>query len=158
MDFTNVGAAEVEINLGSLERMEENVKEAQKKLNERILADCTPLVPMDTGALRRSGCFPDGPYGNWIEWGRGLKPYARYQYFGEVYGPNHPITKNGTIVGWFSKGKRRPMGRELGVPGEWKGWRFGYTTADTKHHWFDEARDRHMNEWTELVRRTLVGR
>lgn len=154
--MANVG--NVEINLGPLDYFEENLKEAQKVLNERILADCTPLVPKDTGALRRSGSFPDGPYGNLIEWGRGLKPYAAYQYYGVVYGPNFPIFKDGKIDGWRSKSPKKPTNRTLGTPGSWKGWDFGYKTADTTHHWFDEAEKKHMNEWTELVKRTLVGR
>ena len=35
-------------------------------------------------------------------------PYAHYMYEGKVMGPNIPIVKNGTIVGWFSpKGKKK---------------------------------------------------
>lgn len=42
-------------------------------------------------------------------------PYARYLYYGEIYGPNIPILENGQIIGFFShKGKRKaPTGRPL---------------------------------------------
>lgn len=159
MGFSNVGGAEVEINLGPLEtkELERNKLIAQKKLNLRIVKDSEPYVPMKSGRLRRSVTFPEGAYGEWIEYGTHLpRPYARYQYFGEVYGPNIPVFKGDRIVGWRSKSPKRPTGRELGVPGTWKGWKFGYTTNGTQHHWFDEAKNRHMNDWVNLVRRTLI--
>lgn len=44
-----------------------------------------------------------------------IQPYARYQYYGEIYGPNIPIKQDGEIVGWFSpKGKpKHPTGRKM---------------------------------------------
>ena len=42
----------VNINLGALDKACETAQEA---LCEAVLADCTPNVPKDTGALRRSG-------------------------------------------------------------------------------------------------------
>lgn len=101
-------------------------------VNQMIADAIEPYVPMDTGKLRRS--LYVGP--NVISWGRGLN-YAHYQHEGEVYGVNVPITSGGTIVGWYSRPgvEKRPTGRELGVPGEWHGWRFGYTMPGTQHHW-----------------------
>lgn len=108
--------------------------------DENVLVHCntiikdaiTPFVPKKSGALRRSAKVTK----NTITWGEGLA-YARYQYGGEVYGPNFPIVRGGKIVGWYSKRgmKKHPTGRELGVPGTWMGWRFGYTTRGTHHHW-----------------------
>ena len=40
-------------------------------------------------------------------------PYARYQYYGVVYGPNIPIRENGTIIGFWSPPKKTPTNREL---------------------------------------------
>lgn len=98
----------------------------------RIIADLIePYVPFKSGALRQS--VQVGP--KQIRW---TVPYARYQYYGEVYGPNFPIMSKGVIVGWWSPEKKHPTGRELGVPGFWKGWKFGYTTPGTKHHWIDQ--------------------
>ena len=107
-------------------------KGLQKELNKIIANEINEFVPMKSGALRRSiDVTPES-----ISWGKGLK-YGHYQYAGRVYGPNHPITRKGKIVGWYSTPgmKKHPTGRELGVPGEWKGWRFGYTTPNTGHHW-----------------------
>lgn len=99
-------------------------------INLRIKNDINRFVPKKSGHLRRSArVTPDA-----IVWST---PYAHYQYMGEVYGPNHPIIRNRTIVGWYSTPgrKKEPTGRELGVPGYWMGWRFGYTTPGTHHHW-----------------------
>lgn len=113
-----------------------NDKDVRKQINIRLKDAINEYVPKKSGALRRSAIVTH----NSISWGRGL-PYARYQYYGEVYGPNFPIIKGGTIVGWRSppgEGSKHPTGRELGVPGEWLGWKFGYTTPGTHHHWDKE--------------------
>lgn len=150
---TNVGS--VRIDLGTLDFIEKNKAEAQRALITRVKADCEPFVPAREGRLRNSAWFPNGEYGNEIEYN---VPYARYQYYGEVYGPNYPITKAGAITGWYSKGpNKQPMGRELGVPGTYKGWQFGYTTPGTSHHWFEQAKAQHLSEWEKLVRDVLTG-
>ena len=107
-------------------------KQVRKHINTLVKDAINPFVPMKSGALRRSAIVTHLS----ITWGRGLK-YAGYQYRGEVYGPNYPIVRSGTIIGWYSKPgvRKHPTGRELGLPGEWKGWKFGYTTPGTKHHW-----------------------
>lgn len=109
-----------------------NNPRTQAEINQITGNAINKFVPMKSGALRASMEVTPTT----ISWGNGLA-YARYQYGGEVYGPNLPIVRKGTIVGWYSiKGmKKHPTGRELGIPGEWMGWRFGYTTPDTKHHW-----------------------
>lgn len=40
-------------------------------------------------------------------------PYARYQYYGVVYGPNIPIYENGEIVGFYSPPKKHSTGRKM---------------------------------------------
>lgn len=114
-----------------------NSPKVQTQVNTMLLDAINKFVPKKSGALRASGKANS----KFIYWGEGL-PYARYQYYGQVYGPNHPIVKGGTIVGWYSTpGKRKhPTGRELGVPGYWKGWKFGYTTRGTRHHWDQKFR------------------
>ena len=130
-----------------------NDKEVMREAHRMLGEMCNEYVPMKSGELRRSM----KAYPKTVRW---ETPYAHYQYMGEVYGPNVPIVtggtltgfykvsgrtyprfSGGTITGWFSYPglKKRPTGRELGVPGYWKGWKFGYTKAGTTHHWFDEA-------------------
>ena len=108
-------------------------EKTQRGVNQIIADMVEPYVPYKTGALRQS--VHVGP--KTIAW---TKVYARYQYYGEVYGPNFPIMSQGQIVGWYSRPgeKKHPTGRELGLPGYWKGWTFGYTTLGTGHHWIDK--------------------
>lgn len=69
---------------------------------------CDPYVP-----------FLEGPLSQTVEVYhdkiRYTQPYARYQYYGEVYGPNIPIVQDGMIVGWFSPPgqKKHPTGRAI---------------------------------------------
>lgn len=112
----------------------------------KIIADAIkPYVPKKTGALQQSVVITPKE----ISWGVGLDDYAHYQYEGVVYEKNYPITKNGVIVGWFSKGTKTPTTRELGgyFKGSWKGWFFGYTTGGSVKQWTK------MYEW-QLKRET----
>ena len=71
---------------------------------------------------------------------RYLSPYARYLYYGEVYGPNIPIYEGEQLVGFFSpKGKKKhPTGRAL--------------IYDTSRHplagkkWFERMKADHADE------------
>lgn len=113
-------------------------KETMREIHQELKEFVEPYVPMLSGGLRESAeAKPSGVVYT--------APYAHYQYEGEVYGPNLPrwhYSKGGKtsyITGWYSQPGKVPMGRELGVPGEWKGWKFGYKTPNTTHHWMEEA-------------------
>lgn len=114
-----------------------NIIGTEKAMREvhRLLGEfCEPYVPKNTGGLRASmKAYPGS-----VKW---ETPYAHYQYTGVVYGPNFPIIRNGIVTGWKSSAgkKKRKTNRELGVPGEWKGWKFGYSEPGTAHHWFNKA-------------------
>ena len=40
-------------------------------------------------------------------------PYARYLYYGEIYGPNIPIYEQGQLVGFYSPPSKSPTGRKM---------------------------------------------
>ena len=58
-----------------------------------------PYVPFESGALRDSVTIAPKTITH-------NAPYAHYQYTGEVYGPNYPITQNGVRVGYYSTPNR----------------------------------------------------
>ena len=65
-------------------------------------------------------------------------PYARYQFYGEIYGPNIPIVENGVIVGYRSPPEKHPTGRPL-----------KYNTDKNPlagSHWFDRAMADHSED------------
>lgn len=139
---TNVGS--VRIDLGTLDLIEKNSKEAQKRLNMQVVADMEPLVPFRQGALRGSVRYPDGIYGTYIEY---ATPYARYMYFGKVMKPNIPIKDlEGNVVGWWSPPNKYLSNQDI-----------VYHTPGTQALWFEEAKAQHLSEWEELVKKTLMG-
>lgn len=142
---THIGNVDIKIDT---KRIDKNLREAQKLLNEQIVADCDTLIPFQQGALRDSVNYPQGVYGGEIEWNT---PYAHYQYMGEVYGPNIPIRdSSGNLTGYFSppKKKKNPTGRPLHYHPE------GTERGD---HWFEKAKQQHKDDWVKLVKET-VGR
>ena len=86
--------------------------QAQKAIDMLVIKYSLPYCPFDTGVLANSpfsastpGCvtYPG--------------PYAHYQYYGEVYGPNIPVfdDDSGVPTRWFSPPgqKKHPTGRDL---------------------------------------------
>lgn len=69
-------------------------------------------VPMKSGTLSQQTTITSGQNWGQIEH---TVPYARYVYYGNVYGPNYPIYQAGQIVGWYSpRGKaKHPTGRKM---------------------------------------------
>lgn len=120
-------------------------KETGRAVHQVLLDMVTPYVPMKSGALRESAVV----YPKSVRW---TADYARYQYGGEVYGPNYVGWTSPSTWEWRSAKTKVPMGRELGVPGSALlqprfgrqfnkspiQVKFGYTTAGTAHHWAEK--------------------
>lgn len=107
----------------------------QKTIDAAVIRYCFPYVPFDEGVLA-------GSANTATEIGSGEiiydTPYARYLYYGEVYGPNFPITENGIVTGYYSPPEKFPTGEKL-----------EYNTE--KHplagpFWFDRAMADHKDE------------
>jgi hypothetical protein len=136
-----VGSVHIKLDTS---RIDGNIKQAHTKLNEQIVADCEPLVPFRQGALKNSVNYPDGISGDYIEYNT---PYANYVYIGEVYGPNIPIKDAaGNLIGWRSpKDKpKHPTGRKM-----------VYHTLGTTDHFFDKAKETHLQDWIDLVKKEV---
>lgn len=86
----------------------------QKVIDKAVIDYCIPYCPFDTGVLASS------PYSATVI-GSGVVvypgPYARYLYYGEVYGPNIPVFEDdsGVPTRYFSPPgqKKHPTGRQL---------------------------------------------
>lgn len=127
-----VGGITIQIDT---KRIDNNIREAQKKLNMQVVADCDEYIPMQQGALRGSANYPKGIYGDEISWNT---PYAHYQYMGELY-----LAENGSS--WAQKyEKKYPTGQPL-----------TYHAPGTDARWFERAKDVHKNEWINLVKREV---
>lgn len=40
-------------------------------------------------------------------------PYAKYQYYGNAFGPKYPLMSGGAVVGFRSRGEQHPNGKKL---------------------------------------------
>ena len=119
----------------------------QKVVDNAVLSYCDPKVPMDTGMLKDSG-----PRASAV--GDGLlvyaTPYARYLYYGEIYGPNIPIFEGGELAGFRSpKGqKKHPSGRPLTYQG----------APERGAYWFQRAMAEHRDDVVREAAAAAGGR
>lgn len=86
----------------------------QKVIDKAVIDYSIPYCPFDTGLLANSA------YGATVIGSGEITypgPYAHYQFYGEVYGPNIPVFEDdsGVPTRWFSPPgqKKHPTGRDL---------------------------------------------
>lgn len=119
----------------------------QKVVDEAVLHYCAPKVPFDTGYLIRSAITASAI-------GEGLivyaTPYARYLYYGEIYGPNFPIFEGGELAGFRSpKGKKKhPTGRPLTYRG----------APERGAYWFERMKAEHKTDIIQEAAAAAGGR
>lgn len=114
---------------------ERRLHEAQKFTDSECIRCSAKFTPRITGQLIRSATL-----GTVIGSGKIVynAPYARYQYYGIVYGPNFPVIEDGKIVGWKSPKKKYPTNRKL-----------QYSTAANRlagSFWFEKMKSAHKQE------------
>ncbi|MBR2731393.1 MAG: hypothetical protein IKD72_05345 [Clostridia bacterium] len=113
--------------------MDARLAAVQRVVDSECLRRMAPYTPFRTGALEHSATL-----GTQIGSGKIVQatPYARYLYYGEVYGPNIPIRENGEIIGFWSPPHKEPTGRPLQYD----------TTAHplAGPHWFDRMKADHL--------------
>ena len=83
----------------------------QRYIDSEVIRQCEPYVPFDEGTLTRSVSLATRIGSGTVIY---ATPYARYQYYGMVYGPNIPMTIGGEETFRSPKGKiKSPTGRSL---------------------------------------------
>lgn len=104
----------------------------QKFIDSEVIRLCDPKVPFRTGVLKHSPMIASVI-------GQGLviyaTPYARYLYYGEVYGPNIPIFEAGELAGFWSPPgqKKHPTGRKLAYSGAPERGAFWFERMKAEH-------------------------
>ena len=88
----------------------DRIDKAQKFIDSECLRLMKPYTPFRTGIMEKSATL-----GTVIGSGKIVynSPYARYLYYGVVYGPNFPIYENGELVGFYSPPKKYSTGRKM---------------------------------------------
>ena len=117
----------------------------QRVVDSEVLRYCDPKVPFATGTLKHSGITASTV-------GDGLlvyaTPYARYLYYGEVYGPNIPIFKDGVLAGFVSPPTKQPTGRALTYNG----------APERGAFWFERAMAEHREDVVRAAAAAAGGR
>lgn len=119
-------------NFGKL--TEEKFHKAQMFVDSECIRLMSPYTPFRNGFLEKSATL-----GTVIGSGEinQIAPYARYQYYGKVYGPNIPIYENDEVIGFFSRKGKQPTGADIKYdtskhPQAGKMW-FARMVADNKN-------------------------
>lgn len=133
MNFNKtVGNVGISLNTYRLDR---NIREAQKKLNMQVVADCEPLIPFQQGGLLGSQRYPEGIYGGEIAWDT---PYAHYQYEGLLR-----TDEQGRV--YVGKGESKPILTDIPLQ---------HHSIGTTAHWFEKAKGQNLEQWVDIVKRT----
>lgn len=107
----------------------------QKVVDAAVIRECFPYLPFDEGVLAGSANTATKIGSGEVVYDT---PYARYLYYGEVYGPNIPITENGIITGYWSPPEKFPTGEKMEYSTE--------KNPQAGSHWFDRAMEDHKDE------------
>lgn len=115
----------------------------QKYVDQEVIRLMAPYTPFMNGKLEKSATQSTVIGSGEVKQNT---PYARYQYYGEIYGPSFPIFEGGQLAGFRSpKGQKKyPTGRPLQYntskhPQAGKMW-FERMKADHKQDILDGAR------------------
>lgn len=108
----------------------------QRYIDSEVIRQCEPYVPFDSGELTRSASLA-------TQVGSGMviynTPYAHYQYYGEVYGPNIPMEIGGEQIFRSPKGaKKTPTGKKLKYSKE--------VHPEAGSFWFERMKADHKEE------------
>ncbi|MCQ5130298.1 minor capsid protein [Butyricicoccus faecihominis] len=114
---------------------------AQMFVDNEVLRRSDPLIPFQTGMLKKSGILGTIIGSGEVEW---IAPYARYLYYGKVYGPNIPRSDGG----FFSPtAPKKPTGKEIKFHGAPMRGAF----------WFERMKSAHKQDILAGARRLAGG-
>lgn len=119
-------------------RFDKQYREAHKRLNMLVVGDSTPFIPFQQGQLREQVRYPDGIYGDVVEW---YAPYAHYQYYGTLYTDE---------LGRAYVGEGEVKTVNTGIP-------LNYSEPGTGDHWFENAKNQYKSQWIKEIRRIAGG-
>ena len=96
------------------QRQKNSLNKAQKYIDSECIRLMSRYTPFRTGIMEKSATLGTKIGSGHIVYNA---PYARYQYYGIVYGPNIPLFENGVLIGWISPPKKKQRIRRLSAYG-----------------------------------------
>lgn len=134
------GAASCEIDV-DFGRIEEQLRRAQYRLDSQIMTDMAPYMPHQTGTfinVTRGMSQAIAGSGQVVA---AAPPTGRFLYYGKVM--IDPVTKSP----WAREGAKKVVtNRDL-----------VYSNPKATPKWFETAKQRHGNQWVELVKKEAGG-
>lgn len=142
-----------EINL-TFDGFNADLQRAQLWLDQQIMTDMLPYMPMDQGALIEQTTIRSQALAGTGVVCAASPPYGRYLYYGKAMvdsqtgkGPRRIILPTGEVIYRFRKGATlTPTDRDL-----------TFQRPGAEAHWFEAAKRDHFDQWVEGVRRILGG-
>ena len=130
------------------------VNKAQKWLDNRVMTDMLPYMPLNTGMfIANTQSISRSLAGTGLVCA-GAPPMGRYLYYGKVMVDARtgkgaiPINKDGEIIFRFRKGSTLiPTSRNM-----------TYSRASATARWFETAKEKHEEQWVEGVQKILNGK
>lgn len=123
----------------------------QTAIDNAVISYSMPYCPWETGTLARSPYTASPPGGGQVIY---QTPYARYLYYGEIYGPNIPVFEDDTGVPtrFFSPPgqKKHPTGRPLSYKTD--------QNPQAGSFWFERMKADHLNDILEEARNVANGK
>lgn len=124
------------------DRLERNLNNAQYALDSRVMTDMIPFMPMQTGNFIQRTAAESAAMAGTGKVVAGAAPFGRFLYYGKVM--------VGELSGspWAQAGERKIVtDRNL-----------RFAKPEARAFWFEEAKKRHKDEWTDLVRKEMYKR
>lgn len=138
---TKTGTARLVWDPGFQPKWQGQYDRSQMYVDSEVLRLSDRFIPFQTGMLKKSGILGTQIGSGTVEW---IAPYARYLYYGKVYGPNVPLSDGG----FFSPvAPKKPTGKELKFHG-----------APTRGaFWFERMKAVHKKDILSGARRIAGG-
>lgn len=122
----------------------------QMAIDNAVISYSMQYVPWETGSLAKSPYRASQPGSGQVVY---PGPYARYQYYGQVYGPNIPVfdDDSGVPTRFFSPPgqKKHPTGRELQYNKD--------TNPLAGSFWFERMKADHLQDIIEEAQAVARG-
>lgn len=124
------------------DRLERNLNNAQYALDSRVMTDMIPFMPMQTGNFIQRTAAESAAMAGTGKVVAGAAPFGGFLYRGKVM--------VGELSGspWAQAGERKIVTDR----------NIQFAKPEARAFWFEEAKKRHKDEWTDLVRKEMYKR
>ena len=126
----------------SMDRINRNLDRAQFWLDNQVMEDMSPLMPMNEGNFINATKAKSRSLAGTGVVVAGIGPMGRYLYEGKVM--VDPVTRSP----WARKGAKKVTTSKP----------LTYSNPSARPEWFEVAKERHVKEWVQGVKEKVGGK